>query len=184
MQCPNKNVDMLTSPYGRLSSIIAVCIYHLVMISINLSKTTAKKCSGNPRQNSVPDKFSLRKKLKIFFSNTMFFSNNFFSQTEFCLRLHTAIVVHMQSYLIYLCGFMIHKLAVFTRIWSIGAYWSIGSPRDVTNMPRDVKRPKILANQYTELDRDRCKIYNGIKLFRSTNTHYIQNWVFALKLLV
>ena len=29
----------------------------LVMISIDLSETTQKKCTGNPRQNSVEEKF-------------------------------------------------------------------------------------------------------------------------------
>ena len=36
-----------------VSIITVVCIYRSVMISIDLFETTQKKCTGNPRQNSV-----------------------------------------------------------------------------------------------------------------------------------
>ena len=76
-------------------------MYPLVMISINLSETTQKKSALEIR-----DKIQSETKSKNFFSDKIFFLIKILgfchglnlSWTEFCLRLHTAVVFRMQSF--------------------------------------------------------------------------------------
>ena len=80
-----------TGDSGKSLSIFAVCICRLVMINIDLSKTA--QFAHWKSETTSGDKFFLT----IFFP-TKFFSNKIFlrifSQTEFCLGLHTAVVVN------------------------------------------------------------------------------------------
>ena len=71
-------------------SIIAVCTYRLVMISIERSETAQKSAleirdKFSPGQNAVRDKIQSEN----FFLR---WSEKNFFWTEFCLRLHTAVV--------------------------------------------------------------------------------------------
>ena len=60
-----------------VSTLIAVCLYRFVMISIDLSETAQIKHTGNPRQNSVRDK------IQEFFYNNFFFDKIFFATNVF-----------------------------------------------------------------------------------------------------
>ena len=64
--------------------IIAVYLYRSVMISIDLSETAQKQKAHWKSETTSETNFLLTKES--------------FSQTEFCLRLHTAVVFHMQSF--------------------------------------------------------------------------------------
>ena len=99
---------------ARVSFLCANCGYRLMMISINLSETTQKKCTNSetkliPRQNPIkifsqnffPIKiFSQQKKKKKKKLSKKKKQNNsqIWSPTEFCLGLHTAIVFRMQLF--------------------------------------------------------------------------------------
>ena len=72
---------------------IAVCIYRLVMINIDLSETTQKSAL------EIQDKFQSDTKSENFFFQQNFFPDKNFFQTEFCLGLHTTVVFCMQLFI-------------------------------------------------------------------------------------
>ena len=94
----------------RCINFIAECVYHLVMISIDLSERTRKSAL------EIQDKIQSEN----FFFQQIFFPIKLFSrqkkicwkknswilsQTEFCLGLHTAVVFRMQSFN---CSYLIY----------------------------------------------------------------------------
>ena len=82
-------------------------MYCLVMISIRRSKTAQR------RALEIQDKFSLRQNAvhdKIQSKNFFPMVGNFFFQTEFCLRLHTAVVFCMQLFNLFVVSeFIFHQ---------------------------------------------------------------------------
>ena len=89
---PRRKIHVFLCLYFKLrtNEIIAVFMYRLVMINIDLSQTAhfAHWKSDTTTETNFY--------LTIFFSNKFFFQ--FFSQTGFCLGLYTAAVFRMQSF--------------------------------------------------------------------------------------
>ena len=103
------------------------------MISIDLSETAQKKCTGNPRQ-CLRQK-SVRDKIENFFSSKIFSDKIFFqtkncqslSWTEFCLELDFFSDYIPQLY--FVCNHLIYLVSVcriVLVVWSIAPNcWSI-----------------------------------------------------------
>ena len=118
-EATQRHKKLLQRHTTRLLWVIAVCVYRLVMISIERSETGQKSTleirdKFSLRQNAVQDKFQSENfflMVGIFFffrlnfvSDCIFFGLNL-SQTEFCLRLN--FVSHYIPQLYFVCNHLI-----------------------------------------------------------------------------
>ena len=120
------DLSKIEQNHRNLTNVIAVCIYHLVMISIDLSETTQKSAL------EIWDKFSLRQisdweNIREFFSRQNSFSDKFlffwqlFFSTEFCLGLNFVSDYIPQLY--FVCN-----LLIFLWIWqNVQFVWFVQS---------------------------------------------------------